>query len=109
MKKGKWEGKYRVISTEHISYEEDQCLLSLFRGVPADSYIGGIIPCAYGYIVVVDSLREDIENYTGDPAKLDIDISMWKLIIEWAEASGYSMLRLDRDGDIIEELPKFDW
>lgn len=30
-------------------------------------------------------------------------------IAQWAESEGFQWVRLDSDGDVIDELPKFDW
>ena len=81
------------ISTAHISQETSKILA---ENSP-DNYILSI-PFEYGWIVYANELFE------GDKKPEDL-----RTVIKYAQRKGCEWIKLDSDGDLVPELPEYEW
>jgi hypothetical protein len=102
--KSRWIMKAPVISTAHITITDDKvlacqtCEYGLVMAILQPGYLLHIS----GYLLHISDLHDDADFPKGISAELK------DLCLKFA-AIGYDYLRLDPDGDILEDLPQFDW
>lgn len=85
-------GKYLDICTSHLTQDTvDNLTVGNIIGVPVYDYEEGI------FIVVPDEF-----NPLKNPADLGI-------LFAYAKKNGISLIRIDRDGEEIDDLPTYDW
>ena len=87
-------GKYLDICTSHLtSYTIDNLVMENIKGVYTYDYPEGM------FIVVPDMF--DIEEEL-IPSDLDT-------LFKYAKANGITLIRLDRDGEEVDDLPIYNW
>jgi hypothetical protein len=79
-----------VISTAHVTEEADAYL----RTSTTDEFKNAVAPWEGGYFIYVAGC----EPHEGLSA-----------VFDWALKNDYDWIRLDRDGDIVPELPQYNW
>lgn len=85
-------GKYLDVCTSHLSHETiDSLAMENIEGVHSYDYPEGT------FIVVPDSF---------DLGEIPKDLNR---LFEYARHNEISLIRLDRDGEEIDELPTYDW
>lgn len=81
------------ISTAHISPETDKWLENNWEtGLPVD-------PLFAGFLIMVPSPDLMNENWPED----------FRLCLEYCMTNKYDYLKLDGDGEIITDLPTYNW
>ncbi|WP_442951658.1 DUF5983 family protein [Paenibacillus sp. GYB003] len=87
-------GTYLKLSTSHIHPKSNQWLSDDEQGVLAvfDKHI-------YGYWILVPDAEADLKDVPDD----------LQHILRFASELGCSWIMLDGDGQVIEELPTYDW
>jgi hypothetical protein len=87
--------KYLVVSTVHITEEEDEYLHD-------DVYSQlSVYTTDYGHSIFVP--HENLKEFEGMVGKNVLSL------LKIAKKNGCCYLKLDRDGFIYEDLPQFDW
>ena len=85
-------GKYLDVCTSHLTQDTvDNLTAGFYHYVPVYDYEEGM------FIVVPDKFEEE-------PLPDDLSI-----LLEYARKNGISFIRLDRDGEEIDDLPVYDW
>ena len=114
MKTSKWTGKYHVLSTAHITEEDDKALhyvvnmhgvISLFS-MSVYAKEGGWI------IMFTDGLKDpsDIRRKMDqDCARFGLNGPVWQRLITYAAGNRCSMLILDRDAEMLDGMDIFEW
>lgn len=88
-----------AISTAHITSEDTFAL----RAKTREPY-NMVLERTTGYFI---KLFDDWEMMDGEELKGFSE--ELKEILKWAHAAGYRMVELDRDAEIIDQFPTFDW
>jgi len=86
--------KILVISTCHISKQDSGVLTQQSNPLLADSFY-------YGWYVFIPDEGEDEEHLKLVPSL--------RPVFELARKNDCKYIRLDQDGDEVEELPRYDW
>lgn len=102
--------RYMEISTCHIKEDDDE-LLWIFGVDPSRCRKIGLFVSAFdfGHHIALHSDIKDVGQPYFDRLMKEGLSKEFCSILEWAYKAGCSMVSFDRDGTVIEELPKFDW
>lgn len=101
-----WEIRVPVISTAHIKLETSVYLDLLSKSKLPQAMIVAKYP--QGYFV---SQLEDMYDLGAAELRVkyyDVPAELLGILL-WADNKLYRWIRLDRDGDVIKELPTFEW
>ncbi len=93
-----WVMHVPVLSTAHLTFETANTEIKDNRG-PGGLYT---VPFAEGFIVFSSDSGEDL---VGDP---EIPPDMLTCM-KWAGKHGFEWVRFDSAGDVVEELPTYEW
>lgn len=88
------------ISTAHYSQETDDFLWNVVDKMQDVSF--AVIPTGTGFIIPVTFPVLDKDDLAVIPSEL-------AFVMGYAAANGCSYIRFDRDGDIIDDLPTWEW
>lgn len=102
----RWEILVPVITTAHIKPDTARWLTLRSENKSFTSMIVAEYPD--GYFV---SQLEDMDDLGEAELRLkyyDVPEELMG-ILRWAYRKDYPWVRLDRDGDVVDELPTFDW
>jgi hypothetical protein len=87
-----WTSTIPVISTGHITEETYDYLITL----PINTTKELVAPYLYGLFLYIG------DDYKSDRPDL-------QALAAWAAQHDYMCVRLDRDGDRVDELPYYEW
>lgn len=79
-----------VVSTAHVTYNESKTF----------SKDSGTWNCEYGFMIWVPSDKKTIIGKPSDGLSA---------ILNYAQSQGCAYVMFDRDGDVIEGLPVYNW
>ncbi len=100
-------GAFIVASNHHITREDDDVLLRIagMVGTPVMVAASG-----YGYLISLmphcdDEQVASFKEHFTDAGLSSAFLQLWDVV----RTNGFGLLQLDRDGDVIDGLPTFDW
>lgn len=103
--------KVLALSTAHIPKSCDEALMELL----GEDSGRELVECVwvdrveYGYLITIGNYSGSIEEPRGDSNLSGRNARAIREIVELAEGLGCSLVRIDGDGPVVDELRKFDW
>jgi hypothetical protein len=87
------------ISTAHLTEKLGTGFITEHDLLAADSL-------GYGYYLY--SCKDTFEQLRGQGIQDIHDLCMW-VILHWAVANDFDFIRFDQDGDLVPDLPTWEW